>query len=100
MSGSPLESLKHSFSVGDLVQLRFWNDESWSWEIPDYPPYIVTNLGEIGESFHQNDDPVGRAFVTVVGGPLHDVRVIPSAYLVHYPKQDEEQASMSEEVKA
>jgi hypothetical protein len=94
-----LETLKHEFSVGDLVQLRFWNDVTWSWDIPDYPPYIVTGLGEIGDSFHRGDDPVGRAFITVVGGPLHDVRIIPSAYLVHYPKQDDVQMRMPEEVK-
>jgi len=99
MSGSQLETLKHEFSVGDLVQLRFWNDVTWSWDIPDYPPYIVTGLGEIGDSFHRGDDPVGRAFITVVGGPLHDVRIIPSAYLVHYPKQDDVQMRMPEEVK-
>lgn len=81
-----MKDLKHRFEVGDLVQLRFWNDYNGEWEIVKCPPYIVIGLGDIDAEFGKCDDPVGRAFVTVVGGELHDIRIIPSAYLVHCPK--------------
>ena len=85
-----MKELKHSFAVGDLVRLRFWNDYNGEWELANCPPYIVIGLGDVDNSYGICDDPIGRAFVTVVGGELHDLRIIPSAYLVHYPKQGSE----------
>ena len=77
-----IRSFDLKFGIGDLVQLRRWDDETSSWIIvEEYPPFVVLDLLPITEV----KDPLASVVVEALGGLYNSIIKAPAAYFVKVP---------------